>query len=89
MAGIRTSSHSRRRAFATRLTAKSVGIQIIQRLMGQSNIGTTALYCDMNDAAERSRFGVSWHISIDFKHRGILLSSAFYAAADIWGINVH
>src|SRR5712664_651083 len=34
MAGIRTSSHSGRRTFATRLNAQGVGMRTIQRLMG-------------------------------------------------------
>jgi integrase/recombinase XerD len=54
MAGIRTSSHSGRRAFATRLNAKGVGMRTIQRLMGHRNIGTTALYCDVSDEVMRS-----------------------------------
>ena len=48
-AGIRTSSHSGRRTFATRLNAKGVGMRTIQKLMGHRNIGTTALYCDVSD----------------------------------------
>jgi integrase len=34
VAGIRTSSHSGRRTFATRLNAKGVGMRTIQKLMG-------------------------------------------------------
>jgi len=49
MAGIRTSSHSGRRTFATRLNAKGVGMRTIQRLMGHRHIGTTALYCEVSD----------------------------------------
>jgi integrase/recombinase XerD len=48
-AGIRTSSHSGRRTFATRLNARGVGMRTIQKLMGHRNIGTTALYCDVSD----------------------------------------
>jgi integrase/recombinase XerD len=48
MAGIRTSSHSGRRTFATRLNAKGVGMKTIQKLMGHRHIGTTALYCDVS-----------------------------------------
>ena len=47
IAGIRTSSHSGRRTFATRLNEKGVGMRTIQRLMGHRNIQTTALYCDV------------------------------------------
>jgi integrase/recombinase XerD len=43
-AGIRTSSHSGRRTFATRLNAKGVGMRTIQKLIGHRHIGTTALY---------------------------------------------
>ena len=44
LAGLRTSSHSGRRTFATRLNEKGVGMRTIQKLMGHRNIGTTALY---------------------------------------------
>jgi integrase/recombinase XerD len=54
LAGIRTSSHSERRTFATRLNAKGVGMRTIQKLMGHRNIGTTALYCDVSDATMRN-----------------------------------
>jgi integrase/recombinase XerD len=53
-AGIRTSSHSGRRTFATRLNEKGVGMKTIQKLMGHRNIGTTALYCDVSDTAMRN-----------------------------------
>ena len=48
-AGLRTSSHSGRRTYATRLNEKGVGMRTIQKLMGHKHIGTTALYCDMSD----------------------------------------
>jgi integrase/recombinase XerD len=54
MAGIRTSSHSGRRTFAKRLNEKGVGMRTIQRLMGHKHIGTTALYCEVSEAAMRS-----------------------------------
>jgi integrase/recombinase XerD len=54
LAGIRTSSHSGRRTFATRLNAKGVGMRTIQRLMGHRHIGTTALYCDVSDETMRN-----------------------------------
>ncbi len=54
LAGIRTSSHSGRRTFATRLNEKGVGMKTIQRLMGHKNIATTALYCEVSDAVLRS-----------------------------------
>jgi integrase/recombinase XerD len=54
MAGIRTSSHSGRRTFATRLNAPGVGMRTIQKLMGHRNIGTTALYCDVSDETMRN-----------------------------------
>ena len=53
-AGIRTSSHSGRRTFATRLNAKGVGMRTIQKLMGHRHIGTTALYCDVSDETLRN-----------------------------------
>jgi integrase/recombinase XerD len=53
-AGIRTSSHSGRRTFATRLNEKGVGMKTIQKLMGHRHIGTTALYCDVSDATMRN-----------------------------------
>jgi integrase/recombinase XerD len=54
LAGIRTSSHSGRRTFATRLNAKGIGMKTIQRLMGHRNIGTTALYCEVSDEVMRN-----------------------------------
>ena len=54
LAGIRTSSHSGRRTFATRLNAKGVGMRTIQKLMGHRHIGTTALYCDVSDDTMRN-----------------------------------
>jgi integrase/recombinase XerD len=48
-AGIRTSSHSGRRSFATALSAKGVGIKTIQHLLGHANLQTTSLYIDVND----------------------------------------
>ena len=54
IAGIRTSSHSGRRTFATRLNEKGVGMRTIQHLMGHRNISTTALYCDVSDATMRN-----------------------------------
>jgi integrase/recombinase XerD len=49
IAGIRTSSHSGRRTFATRLNAKGIGMRTIQKLTGHKHIGTTALYCDVSE----------------------------------------
>jgi integrase/recombinase XerD len=54
IAGIRTSSHSGRRTFATRLNEKGVGMRTIQRLMGHRHIGTTALYCEVSDEVMRN-----------------------------------
>jgi len=54
LAGIRTSSHSGRRTFATRLNAKGVGMRTIQKLMGHKHISTTALYCDVSDEMLRN-----------------------------------
>jgi integrase/recombinase XerD len=48
-AGIRTSSHSGRRTFATRLNAAGIGMRTIQNALGHANIQTTALYCDVTD----------------------------------------
>jgi integrase/recombinase XerD len=53
LAGIRTSSHSGRRTFATRLNERGVGMKTIQRLMGHRNIATTAMYCEVSDAVMR------------------------------------
>jgi integrase/recombinase XerD len=53
-AEIRTSSHSGRRTFATRLNAKGVGIRTIQKLMGHRYIGTTAPYCDVSEDTLRN-----------------------------------
>jgi integrase/recombinase XerD len=53
-AGIRTSSHSGRRTFATRLNASGVGMKTIQKLMGHRHIGTTALYCEVSDETLRN-----------------------------------
>jgi integrase/recombinase XerD len=54
LAGIRTSSHSGRRTFATRLNAKGVGMPTIQKLMGHRHIATTALYCEVADEVMRN-----------------------------------
>jgi integrase/recombinase XerD len=54
LAGIRTSSHSGRRTFATRLNARGVGMRTIQKLMGHRHIGTTALYCDVSEETLRN-----------------------------------
>ena len=48
-AGIRTSSHSGRRTFATRLNAAGIGMATIQQAMGHANIATTAGYCWVSD----------------------------------------
>jgi integrase/recombinase XerD len=53
-AGIRTSSHSGRRTFATRLNARGVGMRTIQKLMGHRSISTTALYCDVSESIMRN-----------------------------------
>lgn len=54
LAGIRTSSHSGRRTFATRLNAKGVGMRTIQKLMGHRHIATTALYCEVSEDVMRN-----------------------------------
>ena len=54
LAGLRTSSHSGRRTFATQFHEKGVGMKTIQKLMGHRNIGTTALYCEVSDAMMRN-----------------------------------
>jgi integrase/recombinase XerD len=53
-AGIRTSSRSGRRTFATRPNAKGVGMRTIQKLMDHRNIWTTALYCDVSEQTLRN-----------------------------------
>lgn len=47
--GIKTSSHSGRRTYATRMNANGIGMRTIQQLLGHANISTTALYCDVSD----------------------------------------
>jgi integrase/recombinase XerD len=54
MTGLRTSSHSGRRTFATRLNAQGVGMRTIQKLMGHKHIGTTALYCEVSEDTLRN-----------------------------------
>jgi integrase/recombinase XerD len=54
LAGIRTTSHSGRRTFATRLNAKGIGMRTIQKLMGHRHIGTTALYCEVPEDVMRN-----------------------------------
>jgi integrase len=41
-------------AIAACLNAKGVGMRTIQKLMGHRNIGTAALYCDVNDETIRN-----------------------------------
>jgi integrase/recombinase XerD len=53
-AGLKTSSHSGRRTFATRLNSQGVGMRTIQKLMGHKNIGTTALYCEVSEDMMRN-----------------------------------
>lgn len=48
-AGIKTSSHSGRRSFASSLGEKGIGIRTIQHLLGHANIQTTALYVEVRD----------------------------------------
>lgn len=48
-AGIKTSSHSGRRTYATQKNALGIGMRTIQHLLGHANIATTALYCDVSD----------------------------------------
>ena len=49
LAGIRTSSHSGRRTFATRLNARGIGMRTIQKLMGHRWIESTQTYVMAND----------------------------------------
>src|ERR1700730_8991251 len=51
LAGIRTSSHSGRRTFATRLNARGVGMRTIQKLMGHSETGRMSAFTPI--AAEK------------------------------------
>ena len=57
-AGIKASSHSGRRKFATRLNAAGIGMRTIQIALGHSSIQTTALYCDVTDAQIISAVGI-------------------------------
>jgi integrase/recombinase XerD len=54
LAGLRTSSHSGRRTFATRLNACGVGMRTIQKLLGHRHIATTAIYCEVSDEMLRN-----------------------------------
>ena len=54
LTGLRTSSHSGRRTFATRLHARGVGMRTIQKLMGHKHISTTGLYCEVSDEMLRN-----------------------------------
>jgi integrase/recombinase XerD len=63
LAAIRTSSHSGRRTFATRLNAQGVGMRTIQKLMGHKHIGTTALYCEISEDTMREGSG-SWCVGL-------------------------
>jgi integrase/recombinase XerD len=53
-AGLKTSSHSGRRTFATRLNEQGVGMRTIQKLMGHKHISTTAIYCEVSDTILRN-----------------------------------
>jgi integrase/recombinase XerD len=54
VAGIRTSSHSGRRRFATRLNDKGVVPRTIEKLKGHGHIGTTALHCEVSGTTLRN-----------------------------------
>lgn len=63
-AGIRTSSHSGRRTFATQKNALGIGMRTIQHLLGHANIATTALYCDVSDEQLINAVNASQRLSI-------------------------
>ncbi|WP_438978701.1 tyrosine-type recombinase/integrase [Polynucleobacter sp.] len=46
---IGASSHSSRRTFATEISAKGVGIKVLQKLLGHKNIQTTSVYIFASD----------------------------------------
>jgi len=48
-AGIKTSSHSGRRRFASALGAKGIGMRTIPHLFGHANLATTGLYVEARD----------------------------------------
>ncbi|ANJ00402.1 integrase [Polynucleobacter wuianus] len=48
-AGIKASSHSGRRTFATNLASNGVGIKVLQHLMGHKDIQTTSIYIFASD----------------------------------------
>lgn len=48
-AGIKASSHSGRRTFATNLASNGVGIKVLQNLMGHKDIQTTSIYIFASD----------------------------------------
>ena len=53
-AGIKTSSHSGRRTFATRLNAAGIGMRTIQNALGHANIQTTQIYTHVTDPQLKS-----------------------------------
>jgi integrase/recombinase XerD len=48
------SSHSGRRSFATTISARGVGIKVLQKLLGHKNIQTTSVYIDASDQMLRN-----------------------------------
>ena len=53
-AGIKASSHSGRRTFATNLASNGVGIKVLQHLMGHKDIQTTSIYIFASDDMMRN-----------------------------------
>jgi len=72
----RINSHARRAAFASRLARAGVPITVIQELMGNSNIDTTAHYIGsapgaMREAVERARLEQQSHrVGTSYPHKG-------------------
>ena len=62
-AGIKTSSHSGRRTFATRLNAAGIGMRTIQNALGHASIQTTALYCDVSDDQLANAVNMAYSLS--------------------------
>ncbi|MFL9922360.1 tyrosine-type recombinase/integrase [Paraburkholderia fungorum] len=55
-AGLKGSSHSGRRTFATRLVAKGASIEQVQLLLGHGGIDDTRRYIDVDPAVLRGAF---------------------------------
>lgn len=55
---IGASSHSSRRTFATEISAKGIGIKVLQKLLGHKNIQTTSVYIFASDEQMRKAVNI-------------------------------